>query len=342
MSFESLSSLVLLVIVIIGFAVWLPTRTANSMKRVAEHQQDRYSPSLHLVDTQGSAHNGVNHQQPKEVIMPAVEAKSARLTPEHIAQVRSLRRDAIRRRQIIVVSLLVVTVAVLVAAFVLHFSPLFALIPFALLLIVLGLGANAARHARAWEQKVTAYEQVRKDRMKNHPSVTSKQIAADVEESADEETADVVDDAKTEVLEQRQIRRVLREAQAEQTEAIAKRKAASDATSELAAVTPSHALDAFEMAASQDLISFSLGSADDEVTTAEPQSLEIKSLRQVAQAEPVTETTAMRLAEEGRAAAEADALAFHTHEEEAEVEAPDATSDSLGVGLDSILSRRAA
>ncbi len=49
MGYESLSTVVVLVIVAIIIVVWLPVRTANGMKRVDEHRQDRYSPSLHIV-----------------------------------------------------------------------------------------------------------------------------------------------------------------------------------------------------------------------------------------------------------------------------------------------------
>lgn len=45
MGYESLSTVVVLVIVAIIIVVWLPVRTANGMKRVDEHRQDRYSPS---------------------------------------------------------------------------------------------------------------------------------------------------------------------------------------------------------------------------------------------------------------------------------------------------------
>ena len=59
---------------------------------------------------------------------------------EHIAHVRELRRAAIRRRQILAVCLLAITVLVFAVSFPLHFSPLLALIPFVLLLLVLVLG----------------------------------------------------------------------------------------------------------------------------------------------------------------------------------------------------------
>ena len=49
MGYESLSTVVVLAIVIILMAFWLPKRTVKGMKRVIEHREDRFSPSLHLV-----------------------------------------------------------------------------------------------------------------------------------------------------------------------------------------------------------------------------------------------------------------------------------------------------
>ena len=59
MGYESLSTVVVLVIVAIIIVVWLPVRTANGMKRVDEHRQDRYSPSLHIVDAENGRMPGV-------------------------------------------------------------------------------------------------------------------------------------------------------------------------------------------------------------------------------------------------------------------------------------------
>lgn len=158
MGYESLSTVVVLVIVAIIIVVWLPVRTANGMKRVDEHRQDRYSPSLHIVDAENGRRFGdIKPHKAKGAAMPA-STPSARLTSEHIAHVRELRRAAIRRRQILAVCLLAITVLVFAVSFPLHFSPLLALIPFVLLLLVLVLGANASRQARQWERKVVRYE----------------------------------------------------------------------------------------------------------------------------------------------------------------------------------------
>lgn len=392
MGYESLSTVVVLVIVIIAIAVWLPARTANGMKRAAEHRQDRYSPSLRIVEAEdGRRFGDIEPYQAKGAAMPA-STQSARLTTEHIAHIRELRRESIRRRQILVASLLAVAIVVFALAFIVHYSPLFALIPLALTAAVLAMGANAARQARQWERRVSRYEQ-----KKTSATPTRQgQIDSPAKNHAAESAAPAVqtsraDDAATEVMEQRQIRRVLHDAEVEQAKAKAKalreaqakadREAAApqaadhseaetpsltvrderdahdsvadDATSELASVQPARALDVFDMATSQDLISFSLGA--DHAEDNAPESLEIKSTRQVSKATPaepemvnklIDEAKAVKASDDASAAkAQADHSAaqpesFHEHEERAEVQAPVATSESLSVGLDSILARR--
>lgn len=416
MGYESLSTIIVLVIAVIVIAVWLPARTANGMKRAAEHRQDRYSPSLRIVEAEdGRRFGDVKPREAKGAAMPA-STTSAKLTPAHIAHVRELRKQSIKRRQILVGVLLAVTVVVAVLSFILHFSLLFALIPFALTVAVLALGANAARQAREWERKVHRYEQSRRR------SAEAGKNAALPNHASDSAT----DEVSTEVMEQRQIRRALRAAEIEQAKAKAARDAAAqlkveavetskndaaaehkpeqasaaqagnagsepakvkpsltvrderdaeaaDATSELASVKPARALDVFDMATSQDLISFSLGEPRNEGNA--PESLEIKSTRQVSKAEPVAPEVADKLINEARevkAADDAQAAAkvkasvhadsdaqseenqpaeaaeqaqesqesFSEREAHAEVEAPAATSESLSVGLDSILARR--
>lgn len=473
MGYESLSTVVVLVIVAIIIVVWLPVRTANGMKRVDEHRQDRYSPSLHIVDAENGRRFGdIKPYKAKGAAMPA-STPSARLTPEHIAHVRELRRAAIRRRQILAVCLLAITVLVFAVSFPLHFSPLLALIPFVLLLLLLVLGANASRQARQWERKVVRYERTHSgtgwSKKPSAESKDSKRVNKAEPVAAVTAPADQIEDAVTEVMEQRQIRCALRDAEIEQAKAKALRQsaaayqaagehakqpdksdtaqsaadtpaaepsamvdesadrksaaetsessaapdasartdkstksdksvaprvepsltvrderddAAADATSELASVRPARALDVFDMATSQDLISFTLGGEHNADNA--PESLEIKSTRQVSKAEPVEPAVAEKLIDEARAVKAADdakaadagkavgagnavdteseqrddadtnvatdagdeaanaaqRAAFHESEERADVEAPAATTDSLGAGLDSILARR--
>lgn len=476
MGYESLSTVVVLVIVAIIIVVWLPVRTANGMKRVDEHRQDRYSPSLHIVDAENGRRFGdIKPHKAKGAAMPA-STPSARLTPEHIAHVRKLRRAAIRRRQILAVCLLAITVLVFAVSFPLHFSPLLALIPFVLLLLLLVLGANASRQARQWERKVVRYERTHSgtgwSKKPSAESKDSKRVNKAEPVAAVTAPAEQIEDAVTEVMEQRQIRCALRDAEIEQAKAKALRQsaaayqaagehakqpdksdtaqsaadkpaaepsamvdesagrksaaetsessaapdasartdkstksdksvaprvepsltvrderderddAAADATSELASVRPARALDVFDMATSQDLISFTLGGEHNADNA--PESLEIKSTRQVSKAEPVEPAVAEKLIDEARAVKAADdakaadagkavgagnavdaeseqrddadtnvatdagdeaanaaqRAAFHESEEHADVEAPAATTDSLGAGLDSILARR--
>ena len=476
MGYESLSTVVVLVIVAIIIVIWLPVRTANGMKRVDEHRQDRYSPSLHIVDAENGRRFGdIKPYKAKGAAMPA-STPSARLTPEHIAHVRELRRAAIRRRQILAVCLLAITVLVFAVSFPLHFSPLLALIPFVLLLLLLVLGANASRQARQWERKVVRYERTHSgtgwSKKPSAESKDSKRVNKAEPVAAITAPAEQIEDAVTEVMEQRQIRCALRDAEIEQAKAKALRQssaayqaageyakqpdksdtaqsaadkpatkpsamvdesadrksaaetsessaapdasartdkstksdksvaprvepsltvrderderddAAADATSELASVRPARALDVFDMATSQDLISFTLGGEHNADNA--PESLEIKSTRQVSKAEPVEPAVAEKLIDEARAVKAADdakaadagkavgtgnavdteseqrddadtnvatdagdeaanaaqRAAFHESEERADVEAPAATTDSLGAGLDSILARR--
>lgn len=476
MGYESLSTVVVLVIVAIIIVVWLPVRTANGMKRVDEHRQDRYSPSLHIVDAENGRRFGdIKPHKAKGAAMPA-STPSARLTSEHIAHVRELRRAAIRRRQILAVCLLAITVLVFAVSFPLHFSPLLALIPFVLLLLVLVLGANASRQARQWERKVVRYERAHSgtgwSKKPSAESKDSKRVNKAEPVAAVTAPAEQIEDAATEVMEQRQIRRALRDAEIEQAKAKALRQsaaayqaaeehakqseksdiaqsaadkpaaepsamvdesadrksaaetsessatpdasvrtdksiesdksvaprvepsltvrderderddaaaaAAADATSELVSVRPARALDVFDMSTSQDLISFTLGGEHNADNA--PESLEIKSTRQVSKAEPVEPAVAEKLIDEARAVKAADdakaadagkavsagnavdtepeqrddadtdaddeaanaaqRAAFHESEERADVEAPAATTDSLGAGLDSILARR--
>ena len=76
------------------------------------------------------------------------------LTEKQIREVRILRRKAIRRRQILVLSLIAAVLVVFFLAVGLHFSPLYALIPLFFLLFVVVLGIRASRQAMAWEKKV--------------------------------------------------------------------------------------------------------------------------------------------------------------------------------------------
>ena len=398
MGYESLSTVVVLVIVAIIIVVWLPVRTANGMKRVDEHRQDRYSPSLHIVDAENGRRFGdIKPYKAKGAAMPA-STPSARLTPEHIAHVRELRRAAIRRRQILAVCLLAITVLVFAVSFPLHFSPLLALIPFVLLLLLLVLGANASRQARQWERKVVRYERTHSgtgwSKKPSAESKDSKRVNKAEPVAAVTAPAEQIEDAVTEVMEQRQIRCALRDAEIEQAKAKALRQsaaayqvagehakqpdksdtaqsaadkpaaepsamvdesadrksaaetsessaapdasartdkstksdksvaprvepsltvrderderddAAADAPTELASVGPARALDVFDMATSQDLISFTLGGEHNADNA--PESLEIKSTRQVSKAEPVEPAVAEKLIDEARAVKAAD------------------------------------
>jgi hypothetical protein len=488
MGYESLSTVIVLAILVIVMVGWLPGKTVDSMKRVVERRQDRFSSSLHLVDeNSGMRFSDGRTYEVKEAVMQPQQSRGAQAYREHVAQVRKLRREAIRRRRILVLTLAVLTLAVFGMSFVWHFNPLFALIPLLLLAMTLALGVRAARQAQEWERHVAAHRAGvsrhkagaalethadSSDERRNIDTGRAPQAERD-DAQGDAENAQNAqnrDDAPTDIMEQREIRRALRRAQEEGKAArlqhqshaassadaavgesarkvadkmadkaaeatvpsveakanadasaknesresaqstgvadaadVAARKTAakqssaqktsaqsdtghmadaSDATSELERVHAAAALDAFDMATQQDLISFSLGAPRNVEESAQepPESLEIKSMRQVAKAVPqdvhdadaasavatapsddavpdndaapaiddADQPASEQPADTTKAVSQAtkrpvnDAQAFHRAEVEADVEVPDATSDSLGSGIEAVLARRAS
>lgn len=378
MGYESLSTIIVLVILAILMTIWLPKRTVKGMKQVEKHHADRYSTSLHVLDEDsGTRFSDEETPQLKGVIMPATrnEQKS---TTTYIEHVRSLRRASAQRRRILVGLLLSASVIVFVLAILLHFSPLFTLIPVAALAVVLYMGVQASKQARAWEAKVAKKERDRKTKeLAKRKAAVQRAKAA--QEAAKNRPAR--DEDETNVMEQREIRKALRQAKLEQTQALREREAhaqelakeaaehkdhaqlvvrseinhyPADETNELSRVHPASAVDAFDMAVSQDLISFSLGEERNGVEhpVQEPQSLEIKSTKQVAKAVPVEESSVQvedeQVEEQEETVSETaeqsvevnNSAAFHEAETSADVEAPDETTDSLGVSLESILARR--
>ncbi|WP_443090053.1 hypothetical protein [Bifidobacterium pseudolongum] len=341
--------------------------------------------------------------------MPATQTEREK-NRAYIAQVRGLRRAAARRRRWLAGGLLAAAIVVFALAIALHFSPLYALIPAALCAVVCALGVRASKQARAWEAKMAAKERERNRKTAAAAKRAAKQRAQQAAAQAAAHAAPRAEDARTDVLEQREIRRALHQGRIEQQEALARRQAEQaaqskaqaaqqaaaksaeqpavvseghrmhaqlvvrdhdtayplDETNELSRVSPASAVDAFDMAVNQDLISFSLGSPRNgvEIEQDDALSLEIKSTRQVAKATPrdvepdAAETAAASETEEPAAKAERqgagdapaaaqpnraavnDSVAFHATEAAATVEAPDETSDSLGSSLETILARR--
>ena len=459
MVYESLSSIVVLVIAVILVLGWLPFRTIKGMKRASEHRQDRLSTSLHMVggedgmrfcDRQSMTVKGLVMQQGQQ-------DGNRRSQAQRIKQIRQLRRAAIRRRRILVLALLIVTVLVAGFSFLMGYSAWLTLIPLALLIVVLAAGAHASAQARAWERNLAQ----RRDRQRRQraASLTANKasgVAGQAKGEARTETA-------TDVLDQGEIRRTLVQAKADQQAALKARQhnsakpeksavsskakdlagsvkltekaaertpakqavaqqtaskpetaksaraslaaskhsadkptasksaarsippqpaavqsvvpsgksksvsvsagserpastaptskstmsssasAQEDATNELERINPSPALDAFGMAANQDLISFSLGSPRGEGSDKGgrnnedegPHSLEIKSTKQVSVARPPKK-------QQSNQTTKADGRPddFHKQEMQAQVDAPDRSDDSLSIGVEAILARR--
>lgn len=459
MVYESLSSIIVVVIAVILVLAWLPGRTVRGMKRASEHRQDKLSTSLHMVGGQdGMRFGDAGPQTVKGLVMQQKQQDKASLgEAQRIRRVRQMRREAIRRRRILVVSLLVVTALVAGFSFPMEYSFWFMLIPLALTVLVLIAGAHASAQARAWEANLARRKALqRRQRAASltkgggRPSGRVAKTPADGVESVESPS-----EIATDVLDQQEINRTIAKAREDKRAALNARKrktedaaantgagekgatkgakapsadaevagpserrvgtrnaaernsassaekagqpagagkmgkavrkagkgtvslrgqqvnlesfttaapaqvsgdAGQDATHELERIKPSPALDAFEMAASQDLISFSLGSPrNGSMPQSEgPQSLEIKSTRQVSKAKPVKAETrgkkagkrksADRAGKTGTGSSEKSRVDmpkdFHQREMEADVEVPKQSSDSLSIGVEAILARR--
>ena len=371
MGYESVSALTVLIIIVALMFGWLPKRTENSMKSMLEHSEDRYSPSLHIVDyssdslfhaCSGTMAKGVGMQPSKmQANTKPNNGKSSRnsvnankhkcakqfngvFTPEHVARIRALRRAAIRRRRALVLSLAFLTLVVFVAGLSGLYSAWFAIIPLAAVCTVLYFGSMAAKQARKWEAKVALYN---KRSAAFNDSVVEPifdaAVNSVVEHVENSDNSINPDNTETSVMQQRDISMALAGANRQE----AAKSAVEDMTSEVSASTVagdfSAANDVRSQAdisnSNQDLISFSFGddSSDCKINANDPQSLEIKSTKQV--------TKAIAAGDSNELAAAFDSSNPNSASDSTEVtvEPPVSTEDSLGkADLRDVLARRAA
>lgn len=246
MDYEDISTIVVLAVLVVFIIGWLPTRTADSMKRVIRRRQDRFSPSLHLIDEHSGTRFSDEHPPvTKGAAMPA--QAQVRVSHEHIAEVRRLRRASIRHRRIVVAVLALAAVIVAVAAYLLHFPMAYALIPFALMLLTLALGVRASRHARQWEHKVS--QALRQERQthavmaRKQAAVPGKPATADAASSQAGAPAGA-DTVETGIMEQREIHQAVEQTLAERDRALARKAAQAQQRQQTQAVQDAQSVDA--------------------------------------------------------------------------------------------------
>lgn len=251
MDYAWVSGVVVLVILVILLLGWLPRRTVDSMKKVVEHREDKYSPSLHLVDAesgtrfsderQSSAKGIVMQSERKGIVASpsgASVARTAKAMKERarVARIRRLRREAARRRAIVSAALLLVTIVVLAVSFPLRFSPLFALIPAVLLALVVALGVRTANHARAWERdlkvKRAAQAKAGQSQRGRSAAVANGQTAKTDNRVANEDSMKPVssDEQPTGLMAEQEIAKAVKQTRAEK-ERIENRRSKSKAES---------------------------------------------------------------------------------------------------------------
>lgn len=373
MGYESVSALIVLIILVALWFGWLPKRTVNGMKTMLEHREDRFSPTLHLVGEWSAARicDGTGMLAKGACMQPTQRKRT--LTPERIARIRAARRAAIRRRCVLVGALAVLTVLVFIVGCSGAFSPAFVLIPGAMLAAVLYFGSRAAKHAREWEARVAKMragslesvdlandslhnKSLNSESLKLEPSkkqsLKKQSLKSEPLESTEQHSSR--DDTATSVMEKGEIKVALMRAQEERNAALLARSEATE-NAENAAENAAEDIAAIEN--NQDLISFSLGSdtksdlSNSSAVAKAPESLEIKSTKQVAKAIPVVKTAKSKADKSAKTSKSKNAknslkstsLQFHAEEQKSQVEAPESSADSLGVAnLREVLARRNA
>lgn len=341
MGYESVSAIIVALIIVTLWFGWLPKRTVNSMKDMLEHREDKYSPSLHFVDERSGLFLCDNTGRLTKGVGMRSAAPRRTYTPEYVAHIRSLRHAAIRRRRLIAATLLMLTIVTLVVAAFAVIAWWFALIPSVLLLAVLGCGMNVARQARVWEARVAKYRALQSS--VERVSIPAMSVVQESLHAVDESAVINCDDVATSVMQQKEIRQAVERcggAEAHQTVIV-------DNTG---TVDSDYG--------SQDLISFSLGSSESfwrhEVPVSAPESLAIKSTKQVVKAVAVSGPSLKHEEEssvdvqpsmvESSTSVETPVSTGQSAEEVIrDIEAPTSSQDSLGVAdLKEVLARRSA
>lgn len=113
-------------------------------------RQSEQLPATKLSTSQGKPGKSKGHASAEDFDNDTVRA------------IRQARRKAFKRRRIVVGVLCTATVVTLAVMLALHCSPAWALIPVAMLAVVLGCGIHASSKARAWERRLALYRSQRR------------------------------------------------------------------------------------------------------------------------------------------------------------------------------------
>lgn len=356
MVYESLSSVLLVLIAAILVLGWLPGKTSRGMKRASRHQQDRMSTSLHLVDENKTIRFGdVEPHRVKGLVMqPHEDGSRTQQEEKRIKQIRMMRRAAVRRRRFLVATLCIVSICLVALSYVFAFSAWYCLIPLTLVAFVLMSGARASAEAREWERHIAERQRKRQRPLIVPPQSATVRLSHD---NGKEQTTTALsqEDIRAAVMLAQQLQHTARPsvepvAHVDVTKSpyapVQHEQPVQEKSSQELVMQTARA-DTVAAVNSQTLLSFSMGQPrhGQPVKPEEILSREIKSAKQVARAVPrvTSEEKAQveskpALTSKGSASKPAD---FHKKEVQAEVDAPEASDDSLGkVGVEAILARR--
>ena len=157
MDFGSMSGIVLALTLVVAIVALVPLATRRGMMNAAEHDDDRFSPSLHIVDVDvPNEERAEGHDDRDGKEARTMKEATHSLSQDHIRRVRANRKKAVRRRQIIVSLLSAATVVFAILGISTPAPWWIFFIPLTLLAVVLGLGARASARARDWEKSLRA------------------------------------------------------------------------------------------------------------------------------------------------------------------------------------------
>ena len=302
---------------------------------VKKHRVRRDDASVHMVKIEAApmarGTKGADMSQKSDA------EPVARLTRAQIEHVRALRKESIRRRRVLVLSLLVIAAIVAVLGVICGFSVYYCLIPVALDIVVLAFGIRTAKSARRWEKIVATSRLSGKPVMSSRP--LTKPLAAQDKNHEDNAPTFIIPVQDVEkIVEQQKHSAVRPESVTPRAKAAAKKTTAksvgtgfvnfslgSDDSARKIAAKRQASVPKSEWAKARRPVGASdLGDRN------AIQSAEIKSYRQVATATPVSA--------DSQRAIFADVTPSGVSLKK--VSAPSGSSSSLGADLDSVLSRR--
>lgn len=351
---DSCGSLAWAAIVFLVIAGVIPTffrRTVIKSHAKLAHRRRSVFRAVKLGGRQGVQAAADHSVTMKDASMKESEV----LSQEEIARVRKLRKASIRRRRIIVFTLLIVLIALVVCAGLFHFSYWWALIPAVLLVTVLAFGVHASAVARAWERKVAMHSFPATSESEDETAYAEVNASTEQSASSHSNNADQKSEngAPTHVIPLPEVREILekqtrnKEKEVHEAQQAESQHDAASTQADKAQTEPVKSAQSSSDESKPDLISFSLGTSDsvphvakrtDHQNAGKSPDKKVKSDQKASAPAAPSSHQAVKPSAEVRRQIFADVTPSVTTIHR--VSAPHKSADSLGVDLNAVLARR--